>query len=89
MKKIKQIEIEKYYCEYCGKECNHTEYIVPSFIEIKINSEMIGNKFETLEPKQVDICPTCQNKIAIMLNNIVKENNRKIIRKSEDCDFSR
>lgn len=39
MKKIKQIET--YYCDYCGKECEHTEYVVPSlekFTEYACNS---------------------------------------------------
>lgn len=72
MKKTKQVDT--YYCDYCGKECEHTPlYVVPKLepvIEYAKNS--MGAKlccFETrkLVAKQVDVCPECQKKMALLL----------------------
>jgi len=69
MKKIEQIE--NYYCDYCGKECEHTpEYIIPT--EEKFYAKMDGltvAHFETgnIVPEQKDICPECKRKIAMLV----------------------
>ena len=54
MKKTKQVDI--YYCDYCGKECEHTPlYVVP----FELRKEIVS--------KHVDICPNCQRKVALLL----------------------
>lgn len=74
MKKTKQIDT--YYCDYCGKECEHTpEFVLPSLEPIKeyakssngvkVAEFIVG---ENICSKQKDICPECQKKIISLLN---------------------
>lgn len=65
MKKTKQIDT--YYCDYCGKECEHTpEFVLPEkALEDFLFSESL--RFKSIKPKQKDICPDCQEKIIILL----------------------
>ena len=73
MKKTKQVDT--YYCDYCGKECEHTPlYVVPKLepvTEWAVNAE--GVKVIPFElrkeivSKHVDICPNCQRKVALLL----------------------
>ena len=74
MKKTKQIDT--YYCDYCGKECEHTMFVIP---ERKDNCEYVtdfkGNKlikfdFPTVTAKSKDNCSDCQNKIATLLSTL-------------------
>lgn len=65
MKKIKQIDT--YYCDYCGIECEHTpEFVLP---EMELEDFLVPNsfKFKVIKAKQKDICPECQKKIISLL----------------------
>ena len=43
MKKTKQIDT--YYCDYCGKECDHTEFVMPYGEEkVEYAKDGYGNK---------------------------------------------
>lgn len=74
MKKIKQIDT--YYCDYCGKECEHTpQYVFPSLEETTVDacSPRDGNVLKRIiyaspHAKQKDICPKCQDQIAKLIN---------------------
>lgn len=60
MKRTKQIDA--YYCDYCGKECEHTpEFVLP----VLFPSEERGRR--TINPVKKDVCPECQKKIAALL----------------------
>lgn len=62
MKKTKQINT--YYCDYCGKECEHTpEFVLP---DITVPIENRGCRI--IKPEQKDICPECQKQIAKLTN---------------------
>lgn len=65
MKKTKQIDT--YYCDYCGIECEHTpEFVIP---EMKLEDFLFPNslKFKVIKAKQKDICSECQKKIISLL----------------------
>lgn len=57
---MKKVE-EKYYCDLCGKECEHTsDYVLPelftgAFQNVKVNSV------------QKDLCPECAKEIASIM----------------------
>ena len=64
-----------YYCDYCGKECAHTDFILPEKGEDNVEEvkDFHGNKIKSFRypniiSKQVDICPACQNTIARLIN---------------------
>jgi ribosomal protein L37AE/L43A len=66
--------VDTYYCDYCGRECQHTPlYTLPSSEQIKEDLMLHGNKTvafvtgEEIKTKQKDICPDCQKKIATLL----------------------
>ena len=66
---------KSYFCDYCGKGCTHTEFILPEKGEdiVEYVKDRIGNKIMSLYhtnilSKQVDICPSCQNTIARIVN---------------------
>lgn len=68
MKKIKQIDT--YYCDYCGKECEHTpEFVLPSrattYAKNTTGAKVLS--FDYVEPAQKDICPKCQKKVVSLL----------------------
>lgn len=70
MKKIK--EVSTYYCDYCGKECEHTDITLPSLeyeTEYAMNNNIKLAEFsrEILEIRQKDMCPKCQEEIAKFL----------------------
>ena len=70
MKKVK--ELSTYYCDYCGKECKHTDITLPSLeyeAEYVMNDGVKLAEFsrEILEIKQKDVCPECQKEIAKFL----------------------
>lgn len=70
MKKTKQIDA--YYCDYCGKECEHTPELVLPVKEKNKDFMFIGHPdvptIEKIVAKQRDICPECQNQIAKLVN---------------------
>ena len=74
MKKTKQIDT--YYCDYCGKECEHTTFVIPERTDnCEYATDFKGNKlikfdFPTMIAKSKDICPDCQNKIATLLSTL-------------------
>lgn len=56
MKKTKTIDT--YYCDYCGKECEHTpEYVLPEYKFIDETKSL-----KTI-PVQKDICENCKHGI--------------------------
>ena len=66
---------KSYYCDYCGERCAHTEFILPEKGEDNIEwaKDKFGNKimpfhYPNIFSKQVDICPSCQNTIARIVN---------------------
>lgn len=76
MKKTR--EIEEYFCDYCGKKCSHTDFVVPE--EKKIECYIAGIKNVTSEMCEThkDICPKCQKKIVNLLKlvpNVEFKNN--------------
>ena len=74
MKKTKQIDA--YYCDYCGKECEHTpEFVLPSLEKNSIGgcSPRDGSVIERImyassHAEQKDICSKCQGQIAKLTN---------------------
>ena len=72
MKKTKQIDT--YYCDFCGKECEHTDFVIPVKESIYVEkSEIKLAKFgEMVVPKTADICPECQTKMAYVMPSIIK-----------------
>ena len=78
MKKTKQVDT--YYCDYCGKECEHTPlYVVPKLepvTEWAVNAKgvrlipfEVGKEIAT---RHVDICPDCQIKVALLLQTTLR-----------------
>lgn len=71
--------IKEYYCDYCGKKCKHTEFILPEYRRIE-TMDKSGNILKTeniIKNISKDICPECQEKIVALLGlmesvNIVK-----------------
>lgn len=68
---------KSYYCDYCGERCEHTEFVLPEKGEDNIEwiKDGLGNKIQPIYypnilSKQVDICPSCQNIIARIVNLI-------------------
>ena len=66
---------KSYYCDYCGERCAHTEFILPEKGEDNVEwaKDRFGNKimpfhYPNILSKQVDICPSCQNTIARIVN---------------------
>lgn len=60
-----------YYCDYCGKECAHTEFILPEkgednvvWVKDNFGHKVMRHRYPNILSKQVDICPACQNTIA-------------------------
>lgn len=76
MKKTKQIDT--YYCDYCGKECEHTpELIMPEIecIQLFQTNENSPLRFMTAQEiyfHSKDICPECLRKISVLLTQIDK-----------------
>lgn len=68
------MEKKAYCCDYCRRDCEHTpDYVMPDFetqTEFAFRNGVKLAKFDRtrIVPKQVDICPSCQNKIARMAN---------------------
>lgn len=57
---MKKVE-EKYYCDLCGKECEHTpDYVLP---ELSVGSF----QSVTTNYKQKDLCPECEKEIASIM----------------------
>ena len=57
---MKKVE-EKYYCDLCGKECEHTpDYVLP---------ELFGGSFQnaTTNSKQKDLCHECDKEVASII----------------------
>ena len=51
---MKKVE-ERYYCDICGKECEHTpDYVLP---------ELFTGAFQNV---QMDLCNECRYKVAYM-----------------------
>ena len=66
---------KSYFCDYCGERCAHTEFILPEKGEDNVEwaKDRFGNKimpfhYPNILSKQVDICPSCQNTIARIVN---------------------
>ena len=85
MKKTKQIDT--YYCDYCGKECEHTEFVMPYGEEkVEYAKDRYGNKImpcHYTEPiaKNRDICIDCQKRIINLMKvlpYITKDSNGEI-----------
>lgn len=72
MKKSKTVET--YVCDYCGKECGHTPFVVPYKEELFAERDGIRlAKFsERIIAKDVDICSDCQAKMAYVIPSIIK-----------------
>ena len=83
----KEITTVKYYCDFCGEECKHTpEYIMPETNEEMPETKNI-HEYKLLRSsyyrpirRQKDICPDCEEKIAMLLplvkNMTIKDNGR-------------
>ena len=68
---------KSYFCDYCGERCEHTEFVLPEKGEDNVEwiKDGLGNKIQPIYypnifSKQVDICPSCQNTIARIVNLI-------------------
>lgn len=60
---MKKVE-EKYHCDLCGKECEHTpDYVLP---ELSVGSF----QSVTTNSKQKDLCLKCEKEVAYILNLI-------------------
>lgn len=69
MKKTKQIDT--YYCDYCGKECEHTpELVLPAFDVVKLSNPTRFITGEDFYFERQDICPDCFKKIGVLLRII-------------------
>lgn len=68
------MEKKAYCCDYCRRDCEHThDYVMPDFetqTEFAFRNGVKLAKFDRtrIAPKHVDICSSCQNKIARMAN---------------------
>lgn len=68
------MEKKIYCCDYCRRNCEHTpDYVLPDFktqTEYAFHNGVKLAKFDrrVVTTKQVDICSSCQNKIARMAN---------------------
>lgn len=69
-----KLEKKIYCCDYCRNGCEHTQdYVLPVFetkSEFAFRNGVKLAKFDrtVTTPKQVDICPDCQDKIARITN---------------------
>lgn len=74
MKQTKQIDT--FYCDYCGKECEHTpEFTLPVKEKNKDMMFMWIHNVPVTErvvAKQRDICPKCQERIIKLINDMEK-----------------
>lgn len=73
--------LKKYYCDCCGSECEHSEFILPKKGEDRIEwaTDRFGTKlypfhYPTTHTKQSDLCPTCQNTLARIVGLIRSAN---------------
>lgn len=68
------MEKKIYCCDYCRKDCEHTpDYVLPVFETKSEFAFRNGVKLAKVDktvvvPKQVDICPDCQDRIATITN---------------------
>lgn len=54
---MKKVE-EKYFCDLCGKECEHTPgYVLP---ELSVGSYQNA----AVNSRQKDLCPECEKEVA-------------------------
>jgi len=62
---------KQYYCDYCGKECEHTENImVPEMVPVNaVNKQgiVLIKGGHVLKHVQKDVCVSCQEKINFLL----------------------
>lgn len=65
MKKTR--EIEEYFCDYCGEKCERTDFVVPEEKKLEFNILGIKNITREICETHKDICPKCQEKIAMLL----------------------
>lgn len=67
------MHLNKYICDFCGRDCGHEEYIVPVFEEEMIYAkDMYGAKVcsfrdEKLVIKHVNLCRDCKIKLARLM----------------------
>ena len=70
MKKV----IEKYFCDFCGEECEGTNFVFPEMSRTEAYDLISGKTLKAIDcvitKKEVDICPKCQEKIARLLEFI-------------------
>ncbi|MDD4370967.1 MAG: hypothetical protein PHD56_07835 [Anaerostipes sp.] len=55
--------IESYRCDFCGKECEHTEYVLPTISQNVVKEGNIATFYNDIEPVQCDLCEACQKKV--------------------------
>ena len=72
MKKTKQIDT--YYCDFCGKECEHTDFVIPAkeSIYAQKNGIKLAKFGEMVVPNAADICPECQTKMAYVMPSLIR-----------------
>lgn len=66
---MKKVE-EKYFCDYCGEKCEHTDFVVPEIEQVTEPFNIMTRPYATHK----DICPKCQEKIAMLLKLNLKDN---------------
>ena len=83
----------QYYCDYCGKKCEHTDFIIPEqercveWIRDREGHKIQSfNRFDIVE-KRVDICKTCQSAIARIID-LMRYANTHIDKVEEDVYIS-
>lgn len=64
----------KYECDFCGRECTKSDYIVPVYDEEAVYARNIkGDKIVKFDkakivPQRVDVCPVCEKTLAEMIH---------------------
>lgn len=67
-------QLVKYECDFCGRECNKSDYIIPVYdTETFIAKNSSGSKVAKFDKtkiisQRVDVCPMCEKTLAEMIN---------------------
>ena len=66
--------MEKYICDYCGKECDKGDYVIPAFKKeirevygLKSHVKITEFSREVMSQMQLDLCENCKIKVARLI----------------------
>ena len=67
-------QLVKYECDFCGRECDKSDYIVPVYDEeTAYASNLKGDKVVKFDkakivPQRIDVCPICEKTLAELIH---------------------